>query len=119
MVAIPNGQTSQRAAQPVVADFRAVHEFAPIPYRVVAGKTATALDQACRRKNATYALVVLKRCFFLFNVVCLNLSYVFLLAEKKSVHACMHVYYVMFLQTLGIKQIFYYLGFSSKPRLGT
>lgn len=92
MVAIPNGQTSQRAAQPVVADFRAVHEFAPIPYRVVAGKTATALDQACKRKNATYALVVLKWCFSLFNVVLLNLSYVFMLAEKKGVHACILCY---------------------------
>jgi len=44
-VAIPSGQISQRAVQPVVGDLKAVHELAPIPCRVAAGKTAIALDQ--------------------------------------------------------------------------
>jgi len=60
MVVIPSGQISQRAVQPVVGDFRAEHELAPIPCLVVAGKTVTALDQTCRRRSATLALVVLK-----------------------------------------------------------
>ena len=61
MVVIPNGQISRSVVYLVEEDSRAEHELAPIPCRVVAGKTVNISDQAWRHRSVAHALAVLKR----------------------------------------------------------